>query len=208
MSDLTSEVIEAKRAALALAALPSETKDRALEAMAAALESHKAGILEANAEDVRDSEGKIPPEMMRRLKTDAGKVDDMIASMKSVASLPDPVGETMDTVELDEGLTLYQIRCPIGLVGVIFEARPEVVPQIMSLCLKSGNAVVFKGGSEAKRSNRALFDILRDAAASEGVPKEAFVLMESREDVSEILKLDGVIDLLVPRGSYSFVKYI
>ncbi len=208
MSDLTSEVIEAKRAALALAALPSETKDRALEAMAAALESNKAGILEANAEDVRDSEGKIPPEMMRRLKTDAGKVDDMIASMKSVASLPDPVGETMDTVELDEGLTLYQIRCPIGLVGVIFEARPEVVPQIMSLCLKSGNAVVFKGGSEAKRSNRALFDILRDAAASEGVPKEAFVLMKSREDVSEILKLDGVIDLLVPRGSYSFVKYI
>ncbi|MGI6009671.1 MAG: glutamate-5-semialdehyde dehydrogenase [Methanomethylophilus sp.] len=208
MSGLTSEVIEAKKAALALAALPTATKNRALEAMAAALRSHKQEILEANAADVAESEGKIPPEMMRRLRTDAGKVDEMAESVEAVASLPDPVGETMDTVELDEGLTLYQIRWPIGLVGVIFEARPEVVPQIMSLCLKSGNAVVFKGGSEAKRSNRVLFDILREAAASEGVPKEAFVLMESREDVSEILKLDGVIDLLVPRGSYSFVKYI
>ena len=110
--------------------------------------------------------------------------------------------------ELDENLVLYQVRCPIGMIGVIFESRPDVVPQIMSLCLKSGNSIAFKGGSEARRSNRVLFDILRDAAVSAGVPGKAFVLMETREDIAEILKLDSYIDLLIPRGSYSFVRYI
>ena len=183
-------------------------KNSALKAMAEAVRENKERILAANAEDVSESENSIPPELLKRLRLNDDKVNDMIASILDVARISDPVGETMSAIELDEGLELYQKRCPIGLIGVIFEARPEVVPQIMSLCLKSGNAIIFKGGSEAKRSNRILFDILREAAASAGVPAEAFVLMETREDITEILKMDEYIDLLIPRGSYGFVKYI
>ena len=208
MATSVSEVKDAKLAALKMAALDTETKDSALKAMADAITANRQKILEANAADVADAEGNVPPEILKRLKLNDDKVDDMVASILDVARLKDPVGETMSAIELDAGLELYQKRCPIGLIGVIFEARPEVVPQIMSLCLKSGNAILFKGGSEAKRSNRILFDILQDAAASAGVPREAFVLMETREDISEILKMDEYIDLLIPRGSYGFVKFI
>ena len=208
MATTVSEVKDAKLATLKMAALSTEVKNSALKAMAEAVRDNKERILAANAEDVSESENSIPPELLKRLRLNDDKVNDMIASILDVARISDPVGETMSAIELDEGLELYQKRCPIGLIGVIFEARPEVVPQIMSLCLKSGNAIIFKGGSEAKRSNRILFDILREAAASAGVPAEAFVLMETREDITEILKMDEYIDLLIPRGSYGFVKYI
>ena len=208
MATTVSEVRDAKLATLKMAALSTEVKNSALKAMAEAVRNNKERILAANAEDVSESENSIPAEILKRLRLNDDKVNDMIASILDVARISDPVGETMSAIELDEGLELYQKRCPIGLIGVIFEARPEVVPQIMSLCLKSGNAIIFKGGSEAKRSNRILFDILREAAASAGVPAEAFVLMETREDISEILKMDEYIDLLIPRGSYGFVKYI
>ena len=208
MATTVSEVKDAKLATLKMAALSTEVKNSALKAMAEAVRNNKERILAANAEDVTESENSIPAEILKRLRLNDDKVEDMIASILDVARISDPVGETMSAIELDEGLELYQKRCPIGLIGVIFEARPEVVPQIMSLCLKSGNAIIFKGGSEAKRSNRILFDILREAAASAGVPAEAFVLMETREDITEILKMDEYIDLLIPRGSYGFVKYI
>ena len=208
MATTVSEVKDAKLATLKMAALSTEVKNSALKAMAEAVRNNKERILAANAEDVSESENSIPAEILKRLRLNDDKVEDMIASLLDVARISDPVGETMSAIELDEGLELYQKRCPIGLIGVIFEARPEVVPQIMSLCLKSGNAIIFKGGSEAKRSNRILFDILREAAASAGVPAEAFVLMETREDITEILKMDEYIDLLIPRGSYGFVKYI
>ena len=208
MATTVSEVRDAKLATLKMAALSTEVKNSALKAMAEAVRNNKERILAANAEDVSESENSVPAEILKRLRLNDDKVNDMIASILDVARISDPVGETMSAIELDEGLELYQKRCPIGLIGVIFEARPEVVPQIMSLCLKSGNAIIFKGGSEAKRSNRILFDILREAAASAGVPAEAFVLMETREDISEILKMDEYIDLLIPRGSYGFVKYI
>jgi len=128
--------------------------------------------------------------------------------VRSVMSLADPVGETMSALEMDDGLILYQIRCPVGMLGVVFESRPDVVPQIMSLCLKSGNCVAFKGGSEAHRTIKALFDVLRNAASAAGIPKDAFVLLESREDFKEILELDDYIDLLIPRGSNQFVRYV
>lgn len=208
MADTVSEIKDAKLAALKMAALSTEVKNSALKAMVEAIESNRDAILAANAEDVNESKDAIAPELLKRLKLNEDEVQDMINSILDVAKINDPVGETMSAMELDDGLTLYQVRCPIGLIGVIFEARPEVVPQIMSLCLKSGNAIAFKGGSEAKRSNRVLFDILRSAAESAGVPRDAFVLMETREDISEILKLDEYIDLLIPRGSYGFVRYI
>ncbi|MCQ2085088.1 MAG: aldehyde dehydrogenase family protein, partial [archaeon] len=181
MADTVSEIKDAKLAALKMAALSTEVKNSALKAMAEAIESNRDAILAANAEDVNESKDAIAPELLKRLKLNEDKVQDMINSILDVAKINDPVGETMSAMELDDGLTLYQVRCPIGLIGVIFEARPEVVPQIMSLCLKSGNAIAFKGGSEAKRSNRVLFDILRSAAESAGVPRDAFVLMETRE---------------------------
>ncbi len=213
MTDITVDVIKAKNAALILASLDSEVKNNALTAMADALNANRTEIISANTKDlesakVEESKGEMSSALVKRLMVDDAKIDGMIEGIRDVASLPDPVGETTSTLELDNDLMLYQIKCPLGVLGVIFESRPDVVPQIMSLCLKSGNAVVFKGGREALNSNRALFDVLTKAAESAGVPKEAFVLMEKREDVGAILGMHGYIDLLIPRGSNDFVRYI
>ena len=213
MSDIVSDVKSAKAASIELSVLPTEVKNNALRAMAEALDASREQILEANAADLEASKAMLDAEeisgsMYKRLKIDGSKIDGMIAGIEDVIGLPDPVGERMSALDLDDGLTLYQIRCPIGMLGMIFESRPDVVPQIMSLCLKSGNSVAFKGGREAANSIRVLFTILRDAAATAGVPREAFVLMESRADIGTILGLDGYFDLLIPRGSNEFVRYI
>ncbi|MCK9323132.1 MAG: glutamate-5-semialdehyde dehydrogenase [Candidatus Methanomethylophilaceae archaeon] len=209
MAKITEDIVKAKSAALILAALDSETKDSALRAMAKALDDNRHRILVANAKDVESSvKAGLSDALIKRLKVTDEKITGMIDGILDVVKLSDPVGETMSTVKLDKGLTLYQIKCPIGMLGVIFESRPDVVPQILSLCLKSGNGVAFKGGSEAANSNRILFDLLTKAAIAEGVPKDAFVLMETRDDISEILSLDQYIDLLIPRGSNAFVQYI
>ncbi len=213
MNGITTGVVKAKEASITMAALEASVKDAALEAMADALDARRSEVLEANAGDMSSAieaerRGELSGSLVKRLLVNDEKIDGMIAGIRDVAKLNDPVGETMSALELDEGLMLYQVRCPIGVLGVIFESRPDVVPQIMSLCLKSGNSVVFKGGREASLSNRALFEILTDAAASAGVPREAFVLMERREDVSAILGMHEHIDLLIPRGSNEFVRYI
>jgi len=213
MSQLISDIKKAKSATLVLAALDTEVKNNALEAMAKALDENRVKILEANAKDISNAEkmaekGELSDSLVKRLKVNDEKISGMIDGIKDVIKLEDPVGETISTLKLDEGLILYQIKCPIGMLGVIFESRPDVVPQILSLCLKSGNGVAFKGGSEASNSNKILFDVLTEAAASVGVPKEAFVMMETREDINQILDMHEYIDLLIPRGSYQFVKYI
>jgi len=213
MSQLVADIKKAKSAALVLAALDTETKNNALKAMVKALDDNRKKILEANAKDISNAEmmaekGELSDALVKRLKVNDEKISGMIDGIKDVIKLEDPVGETISTLKLDEGLILYQIKCPIGMLGVIFESRPDVVPQILSLCLKSGNGVAFKGGSEASNSNRALFDVLTEAAASAGVPKEAFVLMETREDIGQILGMHECIDLLIPRGSNQFVSYI
>ena len=213
MNSVGSEVTRAKTAALELASLETKVKDAALKAMAEALDRNRQTILSANAKDMSSAEeaekkGELTHALVKRLQVTDSKIDGMIDGINDVISLKDPVGETMSTLEMDKDLVLYQIRCPIGVIGVIFESRPDVVPQIMSLCLKSGNAVIFKGGMEAANSNEALFDILSEAAYSAGVPKGSFVLLRTREDVSAILGMDEYIDLLIPRGSNQFVKYI
>ncbi|MCL2148018.1 MAG: glutamate-5-semialdehyde dehydrogenase [Methanomassiliicoccaceae archaeon] len=213
MAQLTSRIKEAREASLVLAALDTGTKNNALKAMAAALDGNRERILEANRKDVSAAEemsrrGEMPASLVKRLKVDDEKISGMVAGIEDVTRLEDPVGETMSALKLDEGLTLYQVKCPIGMLGVIFESRPDVVPQILSLCLKSGNGVAFKGGSEASNSNRVLFDVLTEAAYSAGVPRGAFVLMETREDIGAILGMHGDIDLLIPRGSNEFVRYI
>ena len=213
MESVGSEVIRAKTAALELASLETPVKDAALKAMAEALDKNRKTILSANAKDMSSAEdaekkGELSHSLVKRLQVTDPKIDGMIDGINDVISLKDPVGETMSALEMDKDLTLYQIRCPIGVIGVIFESRPDVVPQIMSLCLKSGNAVIFKGGMEAANSNEALFNILSEAAYSAGVPKGSFVLLRTREDVNRILEMDEYIDLLIPRGSNQFVRYI
>lgn len=213
MTDIIAEVKAAKTASILLSSVPTSRKDAALDAMANALDAAREDILRANAIDLEKGRrlvdsGEISVSMYKRLAIDDSKIDGMIAGIRDVMSLGDPVGEVMSALDLDDGLTLYQIRCPIGMLGVIFESRPDVVPQIMSLCLKSGNGVAFKGGREASESIRTLFTILRDAALSAGIPAESFVLMESRDDINAILGLHDYIDLLIPRGSNDFVRYI
>ncbi len=211
---LLTKVTLAKRASIPLASVPCAVKDRALAAMAQALDSNRKKIISANKKDLAAAEklveaGKLPKALAKRLKVDDVKIDEMIAGIKDVIKFEDPVGKTLSALELDSGLELYQVSCPIGLIGVIFESRPDVVPQIMSLCLKSGNASIFKGGSEAAHSNRTIFDVLVNAIeGTEGMPHGAFALMETREEVNEMLKLDDYINLIIPRGSNEFVKYI
>jgi glutamate-5-semialdehyde dehydrogenase len=212
--DIRSKVVTAKKASIELASLSEEIKNRALEAMAEALDKERLAILDANSKDLEyavelKNKGKLTQALVDRLKVSDSKIDGMIAGIRDVIKLKDPVGNTISTLELDKGLVLYQVSCPIGLIGAIFESRPDVVPQVMSLCLKSGNATIFKGGSEARESNRTIFEILVKAIEStEGMPEGAFQLMETREEVMDLLSLDAYIDLLIPRGSNEFVKFI
>ena len=212
-NDIGDRVRSAKEAYIRLMSESTSRKDGALEAMAAALDSERETIKAANAKDMKVAEqmvadGELTSALLKRLKVDDSKLDEMIAGINDVMRLPDPVGRTMQALELDDGLELFQVSTPIGLIGVIFESRPDVVPQIMALCLKSGNATIFKGGSEARESNRVLFDVLTNAIASAGLPSEAFQLMETRDDVTGMLDMDGYIDLIIPRGSNDFVRYI
>src|SRR3972149_10727836 len=212
--DIITKVKLAKSASIPLANVPGAIKNKALSEMARALDSKREKIISANKKDLLAAEklveaGRLSKALVKRLKVDDIKINEMIAGIEDVIKFEDPVGKTLSALELDKGLELYQVSCPIGLIGVIFESRPDVVPQIMSLCLKSGNATIFKGGSEAGNSNRMIFDVLVSAIENtEGMPGGAFALMETREEVNEMLKLDDHINLIIPRGSNEFVKYI
>jgi glutamate-5-semialdehyde dehydrogenase len=218
MSKKSTGVMEkakaARAASLKLALLNDSQKRAALRAMAAALRANKAKILKANADDVAAAKklvaaGKMNGPMLKRLMVDENKIEGMALGVESVAKLKDPVGEKLSVLEMDRGLILEQVTCPIGVIGAIFESRPDVVPQVSSLCLKSGNAVILKGGAEAHNSNKALAEILSNAAGTvPGVPKNWLQLIETREEVKQVLALDEYIDLLVPRGSNEFVKFI
>ncbi len=204
----------AKAAARRLAVLPGGRRDAALLSAALAIEERRAEILAANRRDLLDAEreaeaGRMSPSMLKRLRTDEGGVAEMAARVREVAALADPLGRTLAATELDDDLTLYKVSCPLGVVGIVFEARPEVVPQVASLALKSGNAVILKGGSEAARTNEALARVWRDALAHfPEIPADSVGLLRTREDVDAMLKLDDMIDLIIPRGSKEFVNYI
>ncbi len=205
---------QAKAAALRLATLPTATKNRALLAVANALVHDREKLLEANREDViRTRElverGEMAQPLLDRLKLSEDKVMGMAEGVRSVAELPDPVGQVLSALELDDGLELTQVTTPLGVIGAIFESRPDAVPQIASLCWKSGNAVIMKGGSEAQASNRFLGQLIRAAIATvDERCIDAVQMVETREDVNALLALDDYIDLFVPRGSNAFVRYI
>lgn len=204
----------AQTAARRLATLPTETKNRALFAVAEALLHDREKLLEANREDVvRTStlveRGEMAQPLLDRLKLSDDKILGMAEGVRSVAALPDPVGRELSALALDDGLELTQVTTPLGVIGAIFESRPDAVPQIASLCWKSGNAVIMKGGSEAQASNQFLGQLIRAAIATvDERCIDAVQMVETREDVSALLALDEYIDLFVPRGSNAFVRYI
>jgi glutamate-5-semialdehyde dehydrogenase len=204
----------AKAASRRLATLPRERRDAALLAAAEAIEARAAEIVAANERDLLEAaravgEGRMTASTFKRLQTSEKGVAEMAARVRDVAALEDPLGRTLAVTELDEGLTLTKVSCPLGVVGVVFEARPEVVPQVASLALKSGNACLLKGGAEAAQTNEVLYAIWRDALAQfEDVPADAALLLRTREEVSAMLALDEEIDLIIPRGSKQFVNYI
>jgi glutamate-5-semialdehyde dehydrogenase len=204
----------AREAVLKLATATTAEKNNALLRIADALDNHRALILAANTKDIElakslVSEGKMSKALLYRLIVDDAEIDEMIKSVKDVAKLEDPVGKTLSAIELDKDLELFQVSCPIGVIGVIFEARPDALVQISALCLKTGNAVLLKGGSEARYSNETLFDVIAKAStAGDGIPEGWIQLLETREEVSEMLTLNEYIDLIVPRGSNQLVKYI
>lgn len=213
MVEVLEKAKAARAAALKLANVPDEVRSMALLRAADAIEENEAQLLEANTRDLDDAEkllraGKLTKSFVQRLKIGEGKFHTIAEMVRSVAKLGDPTGKTVYSVEMDRGLELYKVTCPIGVVGAVFEARPDVLPQISALCLKSANAVIMKGGTEAKNSNRAFFELIQRVTEREGIPKGWIQLIEAREEVKELLKLDEDIDLLIPRGSKDFIKYI
>lgn len=199
----------ARKAARQLAAVSLDNRNAALLAIADGIAAGKAEIMEANALDVAQAtEENLSAPLLSRLKVTDQKCDRMIEGLRALAKLPDPLGHVQYAKELSPGLELYRVACPIGVIGVIFESRPDALVQISSLCLKSGNAVLLKGGREALRTNIVLTRIIREATEKSGIPAGWCDLLQSREDVSEMLGLHKLIDLIIPRGSNAFVEYI
>ncbi len=204
----------ARAASRAVARLSVEARNQVLLAAAQAIESNARRILEANGRDCRAAEdlvaaGKMTSAMLARLRVTERGVEQMARQVREVASLPDPLGRRLAATELDTGLVLVKESCPLGVVGVIFESRPDVVPQLASLGLKSGNAVIMKGGSEAAATTEALVAIWRESLGKfPDVPADSVTLLQTRADVLDLLAQDQNVDLIIPRGSYELVQYV
>jgi glutamate-5-semialdehyde dehydrogenase len=212
--DLLESIQRTRTAAIALAKLPTASKNAALEAIAIALEQQSELILAANQKDVTAANlNQLPSALIARLKLDANKIKSMIAGVRDVIRLADPIGDRQIHRELDAGLVLERLSCPLGVIGVIFEARPDAVTQIAALGIKSGNGVILKGGSEAVHSCEAIAAVM-DQALEElfgkqgGVSPNVVQLLTTRAETLAILKMDKLIDLIIPRGSNQFVRYI
>lgn len=201
----------AERAALRLANADAETRNDALRSIADAIRDRKAAILEANADDVAKAEtmldrGEYTQALVDRLTLDETKIESIASMVESVAEQDDPLGETLAARELDADLELYRVSVPIGVVAAVFESRPDALVQIATLALKSGNAVVLKGGSEAAASNRILYETIAEATPE--IPDGWAALIEAHEAVDRLLELDDRIDLVMPRGSSTFVSHV
>ena len=199
----------AKFASIRLATVKTGVKNSALAEIAKALRQNSNEIVAANKEDLAEAEGNnLAAPLLKRLTFDESKIADCLDGIDSLIKLDDPVGKTITATELDEGLELYKVSCPIGVIGVVFESRPDALVQISTLCLKSGNAALLKGGSEAQHTNRALAQTICQATEKTGLPRGWLQLLHSRADVVKMLAMDEYIDLIIPRGSKEFVRYI
>ena len=201
----------AKRAAAKLAVTGTAVKNRALLAMAQALLDKQEQILAANAIDMEQAAAKgMKSSMLDRLKLTSARIEGMADGLRQVAALPDPVGNVLDGKTLANGLQITKVRVPLGVIGIIYEARPNVTADAAGLCLKSGNAVVLKGGSEAMESNKAVAGILSEAATAAGMPEGAiqFIDTSDRQAVQDLIHLNGLVDVVIPRGGAGLIKMV
>jgi glutamate-5-semialdehyde dehydrogenase len=198
---------QARSASRLLAASPAEARNQALDRAAELLMERAGAVLQANAEDCAQA-ADLSPAAASRLKLDPVKLGEMARGLTAVAALADPLGRVRLHRLLDDGLELTQVTCPLGVLGVVFEARPDALLQIGSLAIKSGNAALLKGGREAARTNELLAEILRQSLAAAGLPEDAIQLLGGREDVEALLAMDDLVDLLIPRGSSALVRHI
>jgi glutamate-5-semialdehyde dehydrogenase len=214
LTGVAAQARSARQASRKLALLSDEIRTAALLAIAEALEKHAHLILDANAIDCTLAEksvsnGEMTPALLSRLRIKESDLGAMSARVREVAKLPDPLGRRLAATELDEGLILHKESCPLGVIAVVFEARPDVLPQVASLALKSGNAVLLKGGAEAANSNECIVAIWREALQRfPEIPQESIQLLHSRSDVMGLLQLESEVDLLIPRGSKEFVAFM
>ena len=201
----------AKKAAAKLAVTGTAVKNKALLAMAQALLDKQEEILAANAIDMERAAAKgMKSSMLDRLKLTAARIEGMADGLRQVANLPDPVGSVLNGKTLANGLTITKVRVPLGVIGIIYEARPNVTADAAGLCLKSGNAVVLKGGSEAMESNKAVAGILSEAATAAGMPEGAiqFIDTSDRQAVQDLIHLNGLVDVVIPRGGAGLIKMV
>ncbi|MDT7545756.1 MAG: glutamate-5-semialdehyde dehydrogenase [Actinomycetota bacterium] len=211
VDDVRAVAERARTAAAGLAPLPRKTKDAALLAMADALEAATEQILKANAEDVAAGRDSGTTEaMLDRLSLDAKRITAMADGLRHVATLPDPVGEVVRGSRLPNGLELRQVRVPLGVVGIVYEARPNVTADAAGLCVKSGNAVLLRGSGSAYRSNRVLVDVLAEAATAAGLPADAIQLVPGvdRDSVQALMDARGLVDVLIPRGGAGLIDAV
>lgn len=206
---IREEVRKMKKDAPFLAASAIETRNKALELIAENLKAHKEEIFCENKRDLEEAEKNgISPAVVKRLKFDEGKLSDVLSGIEQLIGLEDPLEKVSLARELDEGLTLYRISCPIGVIGVIFEARPDALVQISTLCIKSGNCAILKGGKETTFTNRILFRYIHESVVEAGLPKNCLLQAEQHNEIDELLSCHDSVDLLIPRGSNAFVQYI
>lgn len=212
MSTIREQARAARNAARALTALPSKTRDRILHRIAEALVASSEEICAANQEDVREARkwveaGKMESALLKRLSINHDRLLSLADGLRTLAEMDEPIGKVLAKRQLGEGLELTQVTSPLGVLLVIFESRPDALPQIAALALRAGNGIILKGGKEARRSNEVIHRVIADAIA-EDVSPEVVGLVHTREDIAELLKLDDVIDLVIPRGSNSLVRHI
>ena len=206
---ISDDVKKMKAATPFLAASTIDIRNNALRLIAESLRTNADNIFAANRQDTDKAEDDhISQAVMKRLKFTEAKLNDCIKGIEQLILLDDPLGKTTLARELDEGLTLNRVTCPIGVIGVIFEARPDALIQIATLCLKSGNCAILKGGKETANTNRALFDLIHEAVIRAGLPADSMLLAQSHSEIDELLDCHGYVDLLIPRGSNAFVRYI
>lgn len=209
--DLKEQTARTKEAARTLAKCSSELKNRALLAMAIRLETEKDFLLTENAKDLEAGKEKgLAAPMLERLALNPKRIGEMAAGLREVAALPDPVGEVMKIVRRPNGIQVGQMRVPIGVIGIIYESRPNVTADAAALCIKSGNGVVLRGGSEAIHSNIAIARLLQEAGEAEGLPRHAITLIETtdRQAIYELLQLEASIDLIIPRGGEGLIRMV
>ncbi|WP_342421970.1 glutamate-5-semialdehyde dehydrogenase [Paenibacillus sp. FSL E2-0178] len=211
MSEVVNKTTLAKATTGVLASLTTGQKNEALLVMAAALRAEADYIIAANTEDLeRGRLNGTTESMLDRLALDTGRIDSIAEGLQQIAVLPDPIGDNLETIERPNGLFIEKVRVPLGVIGIIYEARPNVTVDAAGLCLKTGNAVVLRGGSSALSSNRAIAEVLHRALAGTAVPPDALQLIEdpNRSSVDEMLKLNGLLDVIIPRGGSSLIQNV